>query len=313
VVTFVAGANRDVLHPSVQVGQYMAYLADYQPAFYEGDSPVGLRACSYLHNYYPEPGDALFADQYAPYVDLCPVFTADDVSQMTGFLRDTLVHGDDQVALRRILDGKFRPSKKLLDHVGQVLDGRPEYVLLDEQLVAFERVMAAARAGVTQRQKAAIIVRGGPGTGKSVIALNLLSALSRVGVNAHYVTGSRAFTETLRRIVGPRAKVQVKYFNSYMRADFNEVDVLLCDESHRIRESSNNRFMKAKDRSDRLRSTSCYRLARWWSSSWTTGRWCGRVRSALRALSSRQPPPTVRSSTITNSRRSSAAQARPAS
>jgi uncharacterized protein len=252
VVTFVAGANRDVLHPSVQVGQYMAYLADYQPAFYEGDSPVGLRACSYLHNYYPEPDDALFADQYAPYVDRCPVFTADDVSQMTDFLRTTLVHGDDQVALRRILDGKFRPSKKLLDHVGQVLEGRPEYVLLDEQLVAFERVMAAARTGLRQRQKAAIIIRGGPGTGKSVIALNLLSALSREGMNAHYVTGSRAFTETLRRIVGPRAKVQIRYFNSYMQADFNEIDVLLCDESHRIRETSNNRFTKADKRSKRL-------------------------------------------------------------
>ncbi len=207
VVTFVAGGNRDVLHPSVQVGQYMAYLADYQPAFYEGDSPVGLRACSYLHNYYPEPGDALFADQYAPFVEQCPVFTADDVEEMTGFLRETLVHGDDQIALRRILDGKFRPSKKLLDHVGRVLEGRPEYVLLDEQLVAFDRVMGAARAGFKQRQKAAIIIRGGPGTGKSVIALNLLSALSREGMNAHYVTGSKAFTETLRRIVGPQAKV----------------------------------------------------------------------------------------------------------
>jgi uncharacterized protein len=252
VVTFVAGANRDVLHPSVQVGQYMAYLADYQPAFFEGPSPVGLRACSYLHNYYPEPGDALFAPQYATYVDECPVFTADDVSRLTGFLRETLVNGDDQQTLRRILDGKFRPSKKLLEHVGEVLEGRPEYVLLDEQLVAFERVMAAARAGFAQRQKAAIIVRGGPGTGKSVIALNLLSKLSREGMNAHYVTGSRAFTETLRRVVGPRAKVQVRYFNSYTQADFNEVDVLLCDESHRIRETSNNRFTKAPKRSDRL-------------------------------------------------------------
>ncbi len=252
VVTFVAGGNRDVLHPSVQVGQYMAYLADYQPAFYEGDSPVGLRACSYLHNYYPEPGDALFADQYAPFVEQCPVFTADDVEEMTGFLRETLVHGDDQIALRRILDGKFRPSKKLLDHVGRVLEGRPEYVLLDEQLVAFDRVMGAARAGFKQRQKAAIIIRGGPGTGKSVIALNLLSALSREGMNAHYVTGSKAFTETLRRIVGPRAKVQVRYFNSYMQADFNEVDVLLCDESHRIRVTSNNRFTEADKRSSKL-------------------------------------------------------------
>lgn len=252
VVTFVAGANRDVLHPSVQVGQYMSYLADYQPAFYEDSAPIGLRACAYLHNYLPEPRDDLFASQYGSYLADCPVFTADDVAGLTSFLRETLVKGDDQQALRRILSGKFRPSKKLLDHVGSVLDGRPEYVLLDEQLVAFERVMATAHKGFDQRQKAAIIVRGGPGTGKSVIALNLLAALSREGLNAHYVTGSRAFTQTLRQIVGPRAKVQIKYFNNYTQADFNEVDVLICDESHRIRETSNNRFTKAAERSDRL-------------------------------------------------------------
>ncbi|OFW58187.1 MAG: peptidase S24 [Actinobacteria bacterium RBG_16_64_13] len=252
VVTFVAGTNRDVLHPSVQVGQYMSYLADYQPAFYEGPTPIGLRACAYLHNYLPREGDALFASQYAPYLEECPVFTADDVLGLTGFLRETLVEGDDQQALRRILDGKFRPSKKLLDHVGAVLDGRQEYVLLDEQLVAYERVMAAAHTGFGQRQKSAIIVRGGPGTGKSVIALNLLAALSRDGLNAHYVTGSRAFTQTLRQIVGPRAKVQIKYFNNYTQADFNEVDVLICDESHRIRETSNNRFTNAANKSGRL-------------------------------------------------------------
>ena len=200
----------------------------------------------------PREGDALFASQYAPYLEECPVFTADDVRGLTGFLRETLVEGDDQQALRRILDGKFRPSKKLLDHVGGVLEGRPEYVLLDEQLVAYERVMAAAHAGFGQRQKSAIIVRGGPGTGKSVIALNLLAALSRDGLNAHYVTGSRAFTQTLRQIVGPRAKVQVKYFNNYTQADFNEVDVLICDESHRIRETSNNRFTRAANKSGRL-------------------------------------------------------------
>ena len=249
VVTFVGGNNRDVLHPSVQVGQYRRYLADYQPAFYEDPAPVGLRACAYLHNYTPQENDALFAAQYSPFVQECPVFTGDDVTKLTAFLRETLVNGDDQHALRRILEGKFRPSKKLLNHVGRVLEGKPEYVLLDEQLVAFERVMAAAKSGFAQRQKAAIIIRGGPGTGKSVIALNLLAALSRAGLNAHYVTGSKAFTETLRKIVGAGADAQVNYFNSYMLADSNQIDVLICDESHRIRESSNNRFTKSAGRS----------------------------------------------------------------
>ena len=251
IVTFVGGNNRDVLHPSVQVGQYRRYLADYQPAFYEGPTPVGLRACAYLHNYTPHEVDPLFATQYAPYIKECPVFTGDDVPKLTGFLREVLVSGDDQHALRRILEGKFRPSKKLLDCVGRVLEGKPEYVLLDEQLVAFERVLAAARDGFKDRRKTAVLIRGGPGTGKSVIALNLLSALSREGRNAHYVTGSRAFTETLRKIVGPGVDAQMTYTNSYMDTDFNEIDILICDESHRIRATSSNRFTKAAKRSNR--------------------------------------------------------------
>ena len=88
----------------------------------------------------------------------------------------------------------------------------------------------------------AIIVRGGPGTGKSVIAMNLLGDLSGMGLNAHYVTGSRAFTSTIREIVGTRGAAQVRYFNSYMGADVNVIDVMIADEAHRIRETSNNRF-----------------------------------------------------------------------
>jgi hypothetical protein len=46
VTTWVGGKHREVQHPSVQVGQYRQYLADAHSAFYEGDHPVGLGACS---------------------------------------------------------------------------------------------------------------------------------------------------------------------------------------------------------------------------------------------------------------------------
>ncbi len=113
----------------------------------------------------------------------------------------------------------YRPGKKLLDHVTKLIKGKPEYVLLDEQLVVYDKVAEAAKDGVKGRKKVAIIVLGGPGTGKSVIAMNLLGDLSGMGLNAHYVTGSRAFTSTIREIVGTRGAAQVRYFNSYMGAD----------------------------------------------------------------------------------------------
>src|SRR5262249_53062564 len=96
-----------------------------------------------------------------------------------------------------------------------------------------------------------VIVRGGPGTGKSVLAINLMAELMREGRNAHYATGSKAFTETLWELVGRRSRATFKYFNSYARAEFNEVDVLICDESHRIRDTSNSRYTKKELRSSK--------------------------------------------------------------
>jgi hypothetical protein len=241
VATFVGGNVRDVLHPAVQVGQYMTYLADCHTAF-QGDDAIDVHACSYLHNYNPAKNDPLFSQQFAAQIARCPVFTADDVTAMTTFLDQRIHRGDAGAVAAKVEKSKYRPSKKLLDHIAELIKGKPEYVLLDEQLVVYDKVMEAAAKGVKARKKTAVIVRGGPGTGKSVIAMNLLGDLSEQGLNAHYVTGSRAFTSTVREIVGTRGAAQVRYFNSYMGADVNVIDVMIADEAHRIRETSNNRF-----------------------------------------------------------------------
>ncbi|MGA7794447.1 MAG: DUF2075 domain-containing protein [Candidatus Acidiferrales bacterium] len=241
VATFVGGNVRDVLHPSIQVGQYMTYLTDCHTAF-QGKEAISAHACSYLHNYDPIKDDPLFLPQFADQIARFPVFTADHVPDLTAFLDQRIHNGDSGAVAAKVEQSKYRPSKKLLDHVGRLIKGKPEYILLDEQLVVYDQVMEAATEGVKAKKKVAIIVRGGPGTGKSVIAMNLLGDLSTAGLSAHYVTGSRAFTSTVREIVGSRAAAQVRYFNSYMGADVNVIDVMIADEAHRIRETSNNRF-----------------------------------------------------------------------
>jgi uncharacterized protein len=241
VATFVGGNVRDVLHPAVQVGQYMTYLTDCHTAF-QGEDGINASACSYLHNYSPTKDDPLFLPQFADQIRRFPVFTADHVPKLSAFLDERIRLGDSGVVAAKVEQSKYCPSKKLLDHVAKLIKGKPEYVLLDEQLVVYDKVVEAAIEGVKGRKKVAIIVRGGPGTGKSVIAMNLLGDLSEAGLNAHYVTGSRAFTSTIREIVGTRGAAQVRYFNSYMGANVNVIDVMIADEAHRIRETSNNRF-----------------------------------------------------------------------
>lgn len=242
VSTWVGGRIRDVAHPSVQVGQYQQYLADTHSAFYEGDHPIGLDACSYLHNYEIGPDDVLLAGKFAESISKFPLFGSDSVDDLTGYLHERVGAGQGSAVLARIEQSTNRPSRKLMDYVAETIAGRGPWVLLDDQLEAFETIRAAVAAAVTHGRRQVVLVRGGPGTGKSVLAINLLGRFLCEGRTAHYATGSRAFTKTLWKLVGSRAKPVLKYFNSYRNALPGEIDALICDEAHRIRETSNDRY-----------------------------------------------------------------------
>ena len=251
VITWVGGAHREVLHPSAQVGQYRQYLQDMHTSFSRAENPIDLRACSYLHNYGREEGDPIFAGKFARVLQSDPLFTKDDFDAIGDYLSSTVGHGEGLDVLADIEGGEYRPSKKLMDHVAGVIADQPEFILLDEQLIVFDKVLAAAREGMRRRKKQVVLVRGGPGTGKSVVAINLMGRLLKEGVNAHYATGSRAFTETLRKIIGTRGSAQFKYFNSYAGAEAEVIDVLICDEAHRIRRNSSNMYTPKAQRTDK--------------------------------------------------------------
>jgi DUF2075 family protein len=249
VVTWVGGTKREVLHPSMQVLQYREYLQDTDTAFY-GDGAVQLSSCAYLHNYLPRKNDVLFDSKFLDILQQSPAFTEDRSSQLEGLLRERLVSGHGTEVMKHIDAGTYRPSKKLLEHVAGMIKGNQEYILLDEQRVVYDKVMAVARGAAERKQKTVIVVRGGPGTGKSVIALNLMADLARLGIGTEYATGSRSFTTTLRQVVGHRGGALFKYFNSYMDADDNQLDVLICDEAHRIRKNSNSIYTPKARRTD---------------------------------------------------------------
>jgi uncharacterized protein len=250
VLTWLGGAQREVLHPSVQVGQYKMYLEDMHPAFYEPPDAIKLNACSYLHNYHHESDDAIYDCKFSEALKHCPTFSADHYDNLASFLKAHLEAGDGYGIMKRAEENRYRPSKKLMQHVGNVIKGKHEYILLDEQLVVYDKVLSIAKKGFHDRKKAVLIVKGGPGTGKSVIAINLMADLLLNDYNAHYATGSRAFTTTLREAIGRRGAPQFKYFNSFEGAENNLIDVLICDESHRIRDYSWSRFTPREQRSN---------------------------------------------------------------
>jgi DUF2075 family protein len=262
VVTWLGHTSREVLHPSVQVDRYRMYLEDTHSAFHEGEPPVLLSSCAYLHNYTRDPLDAIFQPKFSQVLGSSPVFTASQSSELEDFLAGRLEAGQGAGVLQRIDRGSYSPSKKLLQHVAAVIRGQADFVLLDDQLIAYDKVVARALKAAGAGAKSVILIKGGPGTGKSVIAINLMAELLARGYNAHYATGSKAFTTTLREIIGSRGAPQLKYFNSYIAAAPNSVDVLICDEAHRIRESSNSRFTRQGSRSVEPQVDELLRVAR---------------------------------------------------
>jgi uncharacterized protein len=240
VTVFLGGRLRDVLHPSKQVGQYQRYLQDVHTSFSQGT--VDLQSCAYLHNLRFDPSSEIYADRHWPLLSVNPCYAGDQLDQLIDFLDGTVGAGEGLDVLDEVMRGTYRPHKRLLDHTARVIAGEPSFVLLDDQLVVFNTVLARVRARHLGAGRSAVLVHGGPGTGKSVIAVNLVAALSRQGYVTQHATGSKAFTENLRKVVGSRAGAQFGYFNTFAGAEPESVDVLVCDESHRIRETSVNRF-----------------------------------------------------------------------
>lgn len=236
VTTTVGMRERDVLHPSAQAEGYRRYLLDTNTAFASGD--IRLDSCAYLHHMSIAAAGELLDAKHARFLRLTPTFVADHVGQLTEFLGERLADGEGAEVLERVIRGRYRPHKQLLEHTAKAIREEPSWILLDEQQVAFNAVLTKVRERHGSTGQAVVLVTGGPGTGKSVVAVNLIAALAAEGIPALHATGSRAFTENLRRAVGRRGSALFKYFNSFQEAEPEEFDVLVLDEAHRIREFS---------------------------------------------------------------------------
>ena len=252
VESFVGGGIRKVLHPSVQALRYAEYLQDTSTAFDPEKIGIALAPCSWLHNMHPGAVGVLRSTAFAKTLKKAPLFVNADADNLGAYIHDHVGGGDGLAVMDTALYAKLAPSRKLLEYMARLVAGEPSYRLIDDQAVAYSAVLSLVRRARSGKHgKSIVLVNGGPGTGKSVIALNLLGTLSRSGANVQHATGSKAFTENVWRVLGNRSKAQVKFFNSYGATAADSVDVLLADESHRIRSSSNHRFTPLSKRSER--------------------------------------------------------------
>lgn len=237
------------LHPGEQVRRYCWHLRDFVAALDEARQTVA--GVAYLHNAKDLDVDSLLS---IPQDEDGRLFTGQRRGEFLNYLRSQLAPAPGADAADELLGSAVKPSKQLMALAADEVQRRDRFVLLDEQQTAYSLVLRAVEESYRANSKEAIIVSGGPGSGKSVIALSLLGALSRRGRSVLHATGSSAFTQTLRRVAGsraPRVRGMFKYFNQFIDAEPNGLDVLICDEAHRIRETSANRYTRAALRTGR--------------------------------------------------------------
>jgi len=235
--------NTPILHPAVQVSRYCEYLSDFNRFVSHEDT--NLFGIAYLHNWMDTNNSALDLIQPTSHGML---FTGNQKNKLKEFLTARISPKFSDQVTDDFLNSKIAPTKQLMQLAAEEVKNREQFRLLDEQQIAYSMVMKALRVAETSNTKTAVIITGGPGTGKSVIALSLLGELSRRGKTTLHATGSKAFRNSLRKIAGarsPQVQKLFSYFNSFMSAERNSLDVIICDEAHRIRETSANRYTKA--------------------------------------------------------------------
>jgi uncharacterized protein len=227
-------------HPSYQAWSYAMLLEGFNEAVYDGG--MSLQPCAYLHNY---PRDNVIDHVfYAPYIEKAPLFLKgdDERARLQRFIKQHVKHGDSKNLIYKIESGRIRPSKMLADSLVKMLDGAPEFVLVDDQKLVYETAIAAAR-GASDTKKHVVLVKGGPGTGKSVVAINLLVALTKLGLFCKYVSKNAAPRAVYEiKLKGTKTRTEISNLFSgsgaFTDTEANSFGALIVDEAHRLNEKS---------------------------------------------------------------------------
>ena len=240
VKTFVGGNNRIVCHPSYQAYSYACFIRNYSQKVL--DDGINLIPCAYLHNYDPDFKQTLSNSIYKEWVSEAPFFIRNETEQFSAFVKKYVTRRSSNGDLLYEIDhGRLKPTKALQDSLTSMVKGNKEFMLLDEQAVCYDMCLKTMAKCKEDGKKRTIVIQGGPGTGKSVLAVNLLMEFINKSLNTCYATKNSAPREAfLSLLTHSDAKKQVN-IKQLFRSPFglsnvpdNTYDCLIVDEAHRL-------------------------------------------------------------------------------
>lgn len=259
VIALTGGSYKIEPHPSQQVRGYDNYLTGFIEVL--STKEIGIKGMAYCYNYsrYPKrkgTPTVLYDTRYDSLQREYRTYSKDELKEIVTEIREKLCNGNGFSIFNKMMHSKIGSSKKLLEAASKMVEeGNYNYFsLIEEQITAKNSIMNAIRK-MEQHEKSVIIVKGGPGTGKTVIALSILAELAaskKKQYNLHYATKSKPLLEGVRHQLKPAARPLFSNVLQFIPANFNknDLDVLLVDEAHRITLSPNHQYTKPEKRTD---------------------------------------------------------------
>ena len=228
-------------HPSRQALNYAGYLSNLvEPVV---NDEIRLYPCSYLHNYLLKENDPLIDNKFKPLLKQSPVFTMDNEHKLRDFIKEYIKKGDNKKVLNELDTGKIVISRRLQDDIASMIDGKKKFYLLDTQQDIYEKALSMASETLKTKEKHVLIVKGGPGTGKSVVAIQLFAELYQRKIIAHYTTMNgtprKVYFEELKN-TEDQEYIRNLFTGAYAydMAKKNEIPVIIVDEAHRLKEKT---------------------------------------------------------------------------
>ena len=235
-------SHEPVAHPSYQAYSYKQLILDYCNDSVSINNKT-LKPCAYLHNLSEEYRPVIEDNLYHEWIEEAPVFLQSDVLKLRNFIKNYIkLKANDGSLLYKIEEGRLKPTKSLQDALDSMLCGNEEFHMIDEQVVAYDKIMKAIKESQNDTRKHVLIITGGPGTGKSVLAINILArCIIDLKLNASYITKNMAPRKCYANLL---AKGNAKKMVNLQKAIqspwclpntiYNGLDVGIFDEAHRM-------------------------------------------------------------------------------
>lgn len=241
---FSSKKNNLSIHPSYQVWSYSHFLKEYNQAIQE--EKISIHPCVLMHNYKKSENN-LLEDNYKKYIEKAPIFYRNDLKKCSDFIANKICYGDDKKILHILEKGKITLSKILQNEVPDIMKYSNFATLIDEQQIVYETAMKMAKQSKKDNKKRTLIVKGGAGTGKTIVALKILIDLLKNPENnikkIDFVSAVQTVSEVCKYKL-KQSNIYKEYLKNfktasqYFKCSNNEKDVVIVDEARRLREKS---------------------------------------------------------------------------